>query len=73
IRLARQGVGSDAFAALDRGEREAALDGLLAEMSGADATTGELLRQAIIGVLSELDPADPGARAYRRQLATALG
>lgn len=73
IRLSREGIGSDAFAALDRGEREAALDGLLAAMEGADADTRELLRQAIVGVLSELDPADPSARAYRRQLAAALG
>jgi putative thioredoxin len=72
IRLARAGIGADAFAALDRGEREAALDGLLAEMNGADADTRELLRQAIVGVLSE-DPADPAARDYRRKLAAALG
>jgi putative thioredoxin len=73
IKLSRQGVGTDAFAALDRGEREPALDALLAEMPSADADTRELLRQAIIGILTELDPADPGARDYRRQLATALG
>jgi putative thioredoxin len=73
IRLARAGIGADAFAALDRGEREPALDGLLATMIGADADTRELLRQAIVGILSDLDPADPSARAYRRELATALG
>lgn len=73
IRLARQGIGADAFAALDRGEREAALGGLLAAMEGADADARELLRQAIVGILSEFDPADPEARAYRRQLAAALG
>ncbi len=73
IRLTRQGIGADAFAALDRGEREAALDALLAEMPGADADTRELLRQAIVGILSSLDPADPSARDYRRKLATALG
>jgi putative thioredoxin len=73
IKLSRQGVGADAFAALDRGEREPALDALLAAMPSADADTRELLRQAIVGILSELDPADPSARAYRRQLATSLG
>jgi putative thioredoxin len=73
IRLGRRGIGTDAFAALDRGEREVALDGLLAEMTSADADARELLRQAIVGILSELDPADPSARAYRRQLAAALG
>jgi putative thioredoxin len=88
VRLSRAGIGADAFASLDRGEREAALDGLLAELErirpgGTDgATSGgpdgerpenapDLLRQAIVGILSE-DPADPGARDYRRRLAAAL-
>ena len=73
IKLARQGIGADAFAALDRGERERALDALLAEMAGTDADTRDLLRQAVVGILSDFDPASPNARAYRRQLATALG
>jgi putative thioredoxin len=73
IQLSRRGVGADAFAALDRGEREEALDALLGQVTGADPHIRELLRQAIVGLLSELDPADPSARAYRRQLATALG
>jgi putative thioredoxin len=72
IHLARQGIGADAFATLDRGEREPALDALLAEMNGAAADTRELLRQAIVGILSA-DPANPEARAYRRKLAAALG
>ncbi|HVY95790.1 MAG TPA: thioredoxin [Solirubrobacterales bacterium] len=81
VRLQRAGIGAEAFAALDRGEREAGLDGLLAALeagpSGSDGLgedeARELLRQAIVGVLSEIDPADPAARAYRRRLATALG
>ena len=93
VRLARAGVGADAFAALDRGQREAALDSLLAELvrDGATARDGatvgdgatagdldrdelrDLLRRAIVGILSELDPADPAARDYRRKLAAALG
>jgi len=72
IRLARAGIGADAFAALDRGEREGALDALLTEMAGADADTRELLRQAIVGILSELEPGDPTARATRRRLSAAL-
>jgi putative thioredoxin len=79
IRLTRQGIGTDAFAALDRGEREAALESLLGELAslpgGADdgvADTRDLLRRAVVGILSELNPADPGARAYRRKLAAAL-
>jgi len=71
IQLAQAGIGTDAFAALGRGEREAALDGLLEEMTGTDPDTRELLRQAIVGILSE-DPADPAARDYRRKLAAAL-
>ncbi len=73
IKLSRQGIGTEAFVALDRGDRDAALDALLAAMASADPDTRELLRQAIVGILSDLDPADPGARAYRRRLATALG
>jgi putative thioredoxin len=80
IKLSRQGISGDAFAALDRGEREAALEALLGELAslpgdqgdGAGGDTRELLRQAIVGILSA-DPADPRARDYRRKLAAALG
>ncbi len=78
IKLARQGIGAEPFAALDRGDREAALDGLIGELASlptddAGEGTRELLRRAIVGILSELEPADPSARAHRRRLATALG
>jgi putative thioredoxin len=84
IRLARAGVGTDFFTALDRGERDAAIDGLietLGEMNqGSDGASDldceearDLLRRAVIGILSEADPADPASRAYRRKLAAALG
>jgi len=79
VRLAQAGIGSDAFAALDRGERTVALDGLLDELaalaSDGDATEDarDLLRRAFVGILSEGDPADPAAREYRRRLAVALG
>jgi putative thioredoxin len=83
VRLARAGIAPDAFAALDRGDREEALDALIAalgEASGADEDEGldpaelrDLLRRAVIGVLSDFDPADPAARAYRRKLSAALG
>lgn len=72
VRLAKVGIGSDGFAALDRGERDAALDSLLGEFAGAGAETRERLRQAIIGILSE-DPTWPQARDYRRRLSAALG
>lgn len=73
VRLAEAGIGTDAFAAFDRGEREAALNALLEQFSGADDATRERLRQAIVGILSDLDPADPRARDYRRKLSAALG
>lgn len=73
VRLAKAGIGTDAFAALDRGEREAALGALLAELDGASEEDRDLLRRAVVGILSELDPADPTARAYRRKLSAALG
>jgi putative thioredoxin len=77
IKLTRAGLAADAFAALDQGDRDAALEALLAELGSrdGDAPEGsrELLRQAVVGILSEFDPADPEARAYRRKLAAALG
>ncbi|HET8955845.1 MAG TPA: tetratricopeptide repeat protein [Solirubrobacterales bacterium] len=72
VRLAKAGIGTEAFAALDRGEREAALDALLEALPGAEDDNREDLRRAIIGILAE-DPAWPEAKAYRRRLATALG
>ena len=86
VRLSRAGIGTEAFAALDRGDREAALDGLLRELEAPGAAAGgdgdgpaldpderrEQLRRAVVGILNELDPADPTARAYRRRLSAAL-
>jgi putative thioredoxin len=72
IRLSQAGVATEAFEALDRGEREGALDGLLEAIGDADEETREDLRRAVIGILSEGDQADPTAREYRRRLATAL-
>lgn len=72
VRLAGRDIGTEAFAALDRGHREAALDALLGEMEGADEGTREDLRRTIVGILSEADPADPVAREYRKRLAAAL-
>ena len=83
VRLARSGVATDAFAALDRGDRDAGLEGLiqtLAELSRNGNTSEDLdpdeardlLRRVVIGILSEADPADPKSRSYRRKLASAL-
>lgn len=73
VRLVRAGVATEAFEALDRGNREAALDALVEELSVADESTRDDLRRAIVGVLADLDPADPAGRNYRRKLAAALG
>lgn len=80
IGLTKTGVAREAFEALDRGEREAALDLLLANLEELrEATEGnerdqrrEQLRRAVIGVLAELDPGASEAIRYRRRLATAL-
>jgi putative thioredoxin len=77
VRLAKAGVGKEGFEALDRGDRGAAIDKLIAaigEQSGnGDAgDAGDLLRQAVVGLINE-DPTDPNAREYRSKLATALG
>ena len=68
VRLDRAGIGAEAFAAL------AELESGLAQADGPTREElRELLRRAIVGVLSEADPADPAARAYRRRLSAALG
>jgi putative thioredoxin len=85
VHLTRAGLANSAFGALDRGERDAALDGLIQTLSelrpdgnppsaNLDAAEArDLLRRAVIGILSEANPADPSPRAYRRKLAAALG
>jgi putative thioredoxin len=72
ITLIGAGVATDAFEALDQGNRAAALDALLDAFASAEEDTREQLRRAAVGILSELDPGDPEAVRYRRRLATAL-
>jgi thioredoxin-like negative regulator of GroEL len=86
VKLSQAGIAPEAWTALDEGDRPKALDTLLETISadGDGATNGDatesldpdqrrdLLRRAIIGVLSDLDPADPTARDYRRKLSAAL-
>jgi putative thioredoxin len=86
VKLAQAGIATDAWSSLDEGDRTAALDALLDALAanGNGATPGDgegaldpnerrdLIRRAIIGVLSDLDPADPTARDYRRKLSAAL-
>jgi len=80
IGLVKAGVAVEAFEALDRGEREPALDALLEATEEAGRPPAgeerdelrERLRRAVVGILSETAPDDPIAREYRRRLATAL-
>ena len=62
-----------AFAALDAGETETALDALLAAISDApDDDRRDELRRAVVGILDELGVEHPLARESRRKLAAAL-
>jgi putative thioredoxin len=72
IELKKAGLASEAIAALEAGDRPAALEGLLVAIAAADEETRDLLRRAIVGILAEFDPADPAAREYRRRLSAAL-
>jgi putative thioredoxin len=83
VKLAEAGVAPEAWTSLDAGERSAALDALLEALSAPDGDgAGEgdldrdqrrdLIRRAIVGILADLDPADPEARTYRRKLSAAL-
>jgi len=83
VRLSEARLGTDAFDALDRGDRDGALDGLiqaLRELPRNGTAPGalnqdearDLLRRAVVGILSESDPADPRSRTYRRKLAAVL-
>jgi putative thioredoxin len=80
VKLSQAGVAPEAWTSLEAGNRTEALDALLSALSeNGDATDDldpgerrDLLRRAIIGVLSDLDPADPEARTYRRKLSAAL-
>jgi putative thioredoxin len=62
----------DAFAALDAGERERALDALIAAIAESEDGRREDLRRVVVGVLDELGVEDPLARESRRKLASAL-
>lgn len=84
VRLARAGVATDALASLSRGDRASALDGLIGALGAlphnGEAVNGDLdpeetrdlIRRAVVGILADLDQADPTGRTYRRKLATVL-
>jgi putative thioredoxin len=63
---------AEAFATLDEGETERALDILLEELGGAAGEDKERLRKSIVAVLDGLGVEHPLARESRRRLAQAL-
>jgi putative thioredoxin len=62
---------SDAFAALDAGQTERALDLLLTALPAANGAKDDV-RRVVVGVLDELGPDSDLARESRRRLAAAL-
>jgi putative thioredoxin len=62
---------TEAFAALDTGDYERALDLLLEALPSADGARDDV-RRVVVGVLDELGVAHPLARDTRRRLAAAL-
>jgi putative thioredoxin len=62
---------ADAFAALDAGDQERALDLLIDALPSADGAKDEI-RRVVVGILDELGVDSPLARESRRRLASAL-
>jgi putative thioredoxin len=62
---------TDAFAALDAGDQERALDLLIEALPSADGAKDEI-RKVVVGILDELGVEHPLARDARRRLAAAL-
>ena len=71
LRLEKDGELSDAFAALDRGELEHALEQLLAALPPADGRRDDI-RRVIVGELDGLGQEHPLARDARSRLASVL-
>ena len=63
---------AEALRKLDAGEREAAIEDLLAIVESNGHEESELIRRVVVGAIAELGQGSPGARAYRRRLAAAL-
>lgn len=61
----------DAFAALDAGDQERALDLLIEAIASADGAR-DGIRRVVVGILDELGVENPVARDARRRLASAL-
>jgi putative thioredoxin len=71
LRLEGNGELADAFAALDEGEIQRALDELLEALARANGDRDDI-RRVIVGELDALGGDNPLARDARRRLATAL-
>jgi putative thioredoxin len=61
-----------ALAALDRGDFEAALEGLLAAVTEGQGETRDRVRRVMVGIFAHLGTDHPLSVNYRRQLARAL-
>ncbi len=61
-----------ALAALDRGDFEAALGGLLEAVAASQGDVRDRVRKVMVGVFGELGDEHPLSVSYRRQLARAL-
>ncbi len=70
--LRSSGEEPELLAALEAGDYERALQGLLAEVEVADADRRGRVRELMVEIFRELGQEDPLATEYRRKLATAL-
>ena len=70
--LREAGNEPDLAGALEAGDYERALQGLLAEVETADADRRERVRELMVAIFRELGQEHPLATQYRRKLATAL-
>jgi putative thioredoxin len=71
IRLENEPGYAEAFKLLDDGNREQALDALIAAIATADGQKDDI-RRAVVGILSLYEQGDPTAREYRMKLSSAL-
>ena len=72
IRLEQDPDLASAFAALDAGDTESGLDGLIGAIPATNGDRREDLRRAVVGELDTLGVEHPLARDARRKLASAL-
>jgi putative thioredoxin len=71
IRLEPEPGYAEAFKLLDDGNREQALDALIAAIPTADGHKDDI-RRAVVGILATYEQGDPTAREYRLKLSSAL-